>query len=112
MIHPEPNRSQDTIRRPTTIEQIIEVLQEHREHLKRLGVEQLSLFGSAARGELRPHSDVDLVVEFSQTTYRRFVEVKSLLESILGRKVDLLTPSAVEGRLKEEIERDLIHVPT
>jgi hypothetical protein len=88
------------------------VLQEHRADLRRLGVERIGLFGSAARGELGPHSDVDMVVEFSQTTYRRFVEVKSFLESILGRKVDLLTPPAVQGRLKEEIERDLVHVPT
>jgi predicted nucleotidyltransferase len=38
--------------------------------------------------------------------------LKSVLESILGRKVDLLTPAAVQGRLKEEIEKDLIDVPT
>ena len=112
MIHSEPNRSQDDARCPTTSQQIIDVLQKHREHLKRLGVERIRLFGSAARGELRPRSDVDMVVEFSQTTYRRFVEVKSFLESILGRRVDLLTPAAVQGRLKDEIERDLIDVPT
>ena len=75
-------------------------------------MERIGLLGSAARGELGPLSDVDMVVEFSQTTYRRFVEVKSFLESILGRKVDLLTPPAVQGRLKEQIERDLVHVPT
>jgi predicted nucleotidyltransferase len=80
--------------------------------LKQLGVERISLFGSVARGVLGPHSDVDMVVEFSQTTYRRFVALKVLLESILGRRVDLLTPGAVQGRLKEEIEKDLVHVPT
>lgn len=72
----------------------------------------ISLFGSAARGTLEPRSDVDMVVEFSETTYRRFVGLKTFLESLLGRKVDLLTPDAVEGRLKAEIERDLIDVPT
>jgi len=53
-----------------------------------------------------------MVVEFSETTYRRFIALKSFLESILGRKVDLLTPDAVEGRLKAEIEKDLIDIPT
>jgi len=53
-----------------------------------------------------------MVVEFSQTTYRRFVALKSFLEAILGRGVDLLTPAAVQGRLKHEIEKDLVDVPT
>lgn len=52
-----------------------------------------------------------MIVQFSHTTYRRFVGLKSFLESLLGRKVDLLTSPAVQGRLKEEIEKDLVHVP-
>lgn len=108
----KPNTARDSQEYPTTREQIISVLREHRSHLRELGVERIDLFGSAARGELNPGSDVDMVVEFSQTTYRRFVTVKSFLESVLGRRVDLLTPDAVQGRLKEEIERDLVHVPT
>jgi predicted nucleotidyltransferase len=75
-------------------------------------VERISLFGSAARGALEPQSDVDMIVEFSDTTYRRFVGLKAFLESILGRKVDLLTPHAVQARLREEIERDLVNVQT
>ena len=38
--------------------------------------------------------------------------LKSFLESILRREVDLLTPDAVQGRLKDEIEKDLVDVPT
>jgi predicted nucleotidyltransferase len=97
---------------PQTREEIIESLQTHRRELDELGVTHISLFGSAARGDLTPQSDVDMVVEFSQTTYRRFVAVKSFLEAILGREVDLLTPAAIQGRLKEEIEKDLVDVPT
>lgn len=99
-------------RRPQTREEIVELLRSHRRELDEFGVRELSLFGSVARGDLRPRSDVDMVVQFSRTTYRRFVGLKSFLESILGRKVDLLTSAAVEGRLKEEIEKDLVHVPT
>jgi len=112
MIPTEHNAGEDRAPCPMTSRQIIEVLGEHREHLRRLGVRRMSLFGSAARGDLRPDSDVDMVVEFSETTYRRFIGLKVFLESVLGRKVDLLTPDAVQGRLKEEIERDLVHVPT
>ena len=94
-----------------TREEIIQLLQSHRRELDQLGVTRISLFGSAARGDLTPESDVDMIVEFSQTTYRRFVALKSFLEAILGRGVDLLTPDAVQGRLKHEIERDLVDVP-
>lgn len=99
-------------RRPQTREQVVEVLRSHRRELDEFGVRQLSLFGSVARGDCQPHSDVDMVVQFSSTTYRRFVGLKSFLESILDRKVDLLTAAAVQGRLKEQIEKDLVHVPT
>jgi predicted nucleotidyltransferase len=97
---------------PKTREEVIELLQSHRAELDEFGVKRISLFGSVARGSLERQSDVDMIVEFSQITYRRFVALKAFLESILGRKVDLLTPAAVQGRLKEEIEKDLVHVPT
>jgi predicted nucleotidyltransferase len=95
-----------------TPEEIIDLLQSHWRQISGFGVKRISLFGSAARRSLEPESDVDMVVEFSETTYRRFVGLKSFLESVLGRKVDLLTPPAVQGRLKEEIEKDLVDVPT
>ena len=97
--------------RPQTCGEIIALLQSRRRELDEFGVRQLSLFGSAARGSLESGSDVDMIVQFSHTTYRRFVGLKSFLESLLGRKVDLLTSPAVQGRLKEEIEKDLVHVP-
>lgn len=102
----------DRVSPPGTREEIIGLLQSHRRELDELGVTRISLFGSAARGDLAPESDVDMVVEFSETTYRRFIALRAFLVSILGRGVDLLTPPAVQGRLKEEIEKDLIHVPT
>lgn len=105
------NDNQNRVVPAETREDIIELLQSHRRELDELGVMRLSLFGSAARGSLTPQSDVDMVVEFSQTTYRRFVALKSFLETVLGRGVDLLTPAAVQGRLKQEIEKDLVDVP-
>jgi hypothetical protein len=111
MVRPEHN-SEERSRSPITRQQVIETLQAHREQLRQFDVKKISLFGSVARESAESQSDVDMVVEFSETTYRRFVALKSFLESILGRDVDLLTPPAVQGRLKEEIEKDLIDVPT
>lgn len=94
-----------------TREEVVELLRAHRLELDEFGVRRMSLFGSVARGVLQHDSDVDMIVDFTHVTYRRFVALKAFLEAILGRKVDLLTPPAVHGRLKEEIEKDLVDVP-
>ncbi len=93
-------------------EPIIRKLQLHRRQIKKLGVKQLGLFGSAARGNMRKNSDVDVVVKFDKTTYRRYLGLKTLLEDILGRDVDLLTMPSVRGRLKEQVMKDYINVST
>jgi len=111
MVRPEHN-DEDRPRCPLTRRQVIEILQTHRGQLRQFGVKKIRLFGSVAREAAGSQSDVDMVVEFSQITYRRFVALKAFLESILGREVDLLTPAAVQGRLKDEIEKDLVDVPT
>ncbi|MBU1261025.1 MAG: nucleotidyltransferase family protein [Planctomycetes bacterium] len=91
---------------------IMRKLQSHRRQIKKLGVKQLGLFGSAARGDMRANSDVDIVVKFDKTTYRRYLSLKILLEDILGRDVDLLTMPSVQGRLKKQIKKDYINVST
>jgi predicted nucleotidyltransferase len=111
MVRPEHNE-EDRPCGPMTRRQVIEILQAHQDELRQFGVKKISLFGSVARESAESRSDVDMVVEFSEITYRRFIALKSFLESILSRRVDLLTPAAVQGRLKEEIEKDLVDVPT
>ena len=95
-----------------TCRQVIDILQAHGDEIRNLGVKQLSLFGSVTRDSLGPRSDVDILVKFSKTTYRRFLGLKTLLERALGRKVDLVTPPAVNGRFKKEIIKDIVNVPT
>ena len=96
---------------PQTRKEILSVFSNHMEEMAEFGVQGLMLFGSAAKDTLTPQSDVDVVVEFAQTTYRGYLEFKAFLENKLHRDVDLLTLAGVKGRLKQEIERDLIHVP-
>jgi predicted nucleotidyltransferase len=84
-------------------------LREHRADLERLGVKSLALFGSAARGEARPDSDVDLLIEFSRPVgLFHFMEVKEFLEEILGRRVDLVTPAALKPQLREDILEEAV----
>jgi hypothetical protein len=86
-------------------------IRKHRAQLTRLGVKSLSIFRSVARGEERPDSDVDILVEFEgRAMFDRYMDTKFYLEDLLGCKVDLVTPKAIKPRMKPYIMQDLIHV--
>ena len=90
--------------------QIIQRLSEHKEEFDAFGVRSLSLFGSVARGEERPGSDIDILVEFERVGgLFEFVRLKNYLEQTLGQPVDLVTPDALKPQLREKILRESIH---
>jgi hypothetical protein len=73
---------------------------------RRFQVERLAVFGSAARGEMRPDSDVDLLVEFRPEAEIGFIEYGGLmlaLSELLGRKVDLVSRPALKPLLRDAI---------
>lgn len=75
-------------------------------------VRRLSLFGSAARGELGPDSDVDLLVEFdpgNAPSLGRMVTMQDEFSQLFGgRKVDLVTPAILENPYRRRaIEKDM-----
>src|SRR5213593_4688717 len=76
-----------------TRERTIDRLRAAEPEIRRLGVRRLALFGSVARGEARPSSDVDLLVEFApgQKSFDRFMALSELLERLLGCPVELVT---------------------
>lgn len=75
------------------------------------GVLHAAIFGSVARGEDRPGSDVDLLVRLGRPTgmvaYMRLVES---LENSLGRKVDLVTEQSLNPRIKPFVLQDLADI--
>jgi len=90
---------------------VLSVLVRHKKNLKALGVNTLALFGSAARDEARPDSDLDFLVEFDNSpTFDQYMSVKIFLEDVLQCKVDLVTPEALKPRLKSYVERDAVYV--
>ena len=80
----------------------------HRDELVALGVEELSLFGSFARGEEREHSDLDFIVQLRQNSFDSYMGVKELLETIFDRKVDLVLRESIKPRLREAILREAV----
>ncbi len=93
-------------------DQVIQILKQHHQELvERYPIESLSLFGSVARDEARPESDVDLLVEFSQPVgLFQFVELQQYLESILGVKVDLGTKRSLKAVIKNRVLEESIRV--
>jgi uncharacterized protein len=73
---------------------------------RRYKIKELMLFGSAARGEMRPDSDVDLLVEFlpeSGIDLLDHIAAEGELTELLGRKVDLVSKRGLRERLRKII---------
>ena len=78
---------------------------------ERFGVVELALFGSAARGELGPDSDVDILVRFNRPTDPEcYFGVQFYIEDLLGRPVDLVTDRALRPELRPYIEAQAVRV--
>lgn len=98
-----------------TREDILEILRDREAELRGLGVEHVSVFGSAARGDSRPMSDVDLTVRlkpgFSQggfDYFGRFEALRARLAQILACPVDLVEEPVETARLQEQIDEDRV----
>ena len=91
---------------------VLRILHEKRGELSdKYGVKSLALFGSVARDEARPDSDVDLLVEFDRPVgLFAFIGLQQFLETLLGSKVDLGTLRSLKPRLKDSVLQEAIHV--
>lgn len=94
-------------------DQAIRTLKAHEAELRAFGVQRLSLFGSLARGEAGPESDVDLAVTLDperKIGLFRYVALQEHLADMLGRRVDVVSEPATKPRLQARIEQDRVHV--
>ena len=87
------------------------LLQENRAVLNDHQVKALYLFGSVVRGEDKPGSDVDILVEFlpeARVGLFGLARLQRRLSEILGRTVDLTTPDALHKALKDKIIKEAV----
>lgn len=91
-----------------TRDEVLRRLSERRAELLRLGARRLGLFGSFARGDARPESDVDLLVDLDHHGFDRYMDLKLYLEDLLGRRVDLVLVDRLKPTLRERILSDVI----
>jgi hypothetical protein len=81
----------------------------HRQQLQAMGVKSLELFGSVARDEAAPDSDVDFLVEFDRPVKLfDFSKVRLYLEDVLGCSVDMGTQDALREHLRKPVLKDVI----
>ena len=84
------------------------LLREKREEILRIatkhGAQNLRIFGSFARGEEQPDSDIDLLVEMERDrSLLDIIAIKHDLEDLIHRKVDVFTANAISPYLREKI---------
>ena len=91
-------------------DEVLKIISEHREQLEKLGVKSLLLFGSVARDEAGPDSDVDFLVELNgEMGLFEFIKIRLYLEDILNCSVDLGTEDALRENLRETVLKDVIN---
>ena len=73
-------------------------------------VKDLAVFGSYARGEQRPDSDVDILVEFSSPVGIEFIDLGNYLETLLNLPVDLVSRSGIKSKYFQQIVDELKYV--
>lgn len=95
-------------------DEAIDILTRHRDQIRSLGVKRLALFGSTARNQSRPDSDVDLLVEMDRRRRRiawnPFSDVEDYLGGLLGRPVDISTWSTLKPFHRDNILAEAIEV--
>ena len=90
-----------------------EFLKEKREEILRIahghGARNVRVFGSVARGEAKPGSDVDVLVEMEPgRSLLDIIAIKQDLEDLLGRKVDVVTEAAVSPYIRDAVFKGAI----
>ena len=78
---------------------------ESRFHVRTIGV-----FGSFARGEATPESDIDIIVDFNRSVGVEFIDLAEYLEGKLETRVDLVSRKGIRHGYLESIEKDVAYI--
>ncbi len=99
--------------RVTTRANVLELLSAKASRLREFGVADLRIFGSFARDEASPDSDLDVLVRFEtgRKSYASFLDLSEWLEEITGRPVELLTHEGLSPHLGPLILDESVDVP-
>jgi len=101
-----------TAKKIKTKENVLELIRSNQDKIRSYGVRKLGLFGSFVRGEQKPESDIDLLVEFQQDkkSFDNFIQLAFFLEEILERRVELITIDALSPYIGPHIIKEVEYV--
>jgi uncharacterized protein len=91
---------------------VIAILRAHRADLERMGVIHAALFGSLARGEAGPDSDIDIAVDLTDDAapgIYEYVGLKRKIGELFSDPVDVIDRGSMKPRLLAEVTRDAIY---
>ncbi len=85
-------------------DEALNILNEHRDEIHNFGVKSIAIFGSVARDQARPDSDVDVLVEFDPPVgLFTVIRLQNYLSAILGQQVDLVLRDAIKKQMRDRI---------
>lgn len=87
-------------------DEVVEQLAALEQPLRERGLSSLALFGSVARGEARPDSDIDVLVDVAPNIRLSLVDlvaVKNFLEDRLGRRIDVVTKEGLDPGVRDRV---------
>lgn len=95
-----------------TLDEALTKLRAAKPLLDRYGVARVGVFGSTARGEATPDSDVDVLVEFAPDQHPglAFFRLQDDLAEALESEIDLVTPSGLHRLVRDRVLREVAYV--
>lgn len=94
-------------------EEIISYLRDNKNLLHdRFGVTRIGIFGSFARGDQTPASDIDMIIEMEEDkkSLHSFLKLKRFLENETARKIDLGFEHSIKPSIREKVLKQIIYV--
>jgi predicted nucleotidyltransferase len=94
------------------LDDILTSLQRHRDELRRRGIAHAAVFGSVARGEDRPDSDIDILITLDPAAdvgLFEYVRIGRYIEEIVGAPVDMIDSTTLAPAVRQSIEHTAVH---
>lgn len=94
------------------LDEALDTLRKAEAELRAKGIAHAGVFGSTARGEQRPDSDVDIVIAFepsARISIYDFVGIQENIAELFDTSVDVIDQRGLKPRVRENVERDLVY---
>ena len=93
-------------------DEAIAILRQHADALRARGVQHAALFGSLARGEAGPESDIDILIELDPNVsfdVFRYVGLKTFIEELFPGRVDVVNRAGLKPYLRQPVAADALY---